>query len=156
MYKIIVFTISSLALSGCAAPVQQITRLSEKPTSICVVKHDAVKEGVLTAITSELQFKGYKTAVIQGRYTQRHNVWQPQWLINEAKTAQCDALMFYVANWRWDLASYMAFANIWMTDINGQKNIGQATYDSTNSAFSTSKFINADAKIRELINQLAM
>ncbi|MGR6502805.1 Sbal_3080 family lipoprotein [Shewanella sp. Koi 1] len=156
MFKYIMLAITVLFLAGCAAPLQQVTQLSEKPTSICVVRHDAVKEGVVTAITSELQFKGYKTTVIQGRYTMQHNAWQPQWYIAEADAAHCDALLFYVANWRWDLATYMVYANIWMTDISGQKRIGQVTYDASRSAFTTNKFINSDSKIRELTNQLTM
>jgi hypothetical protein len=156
MFKYSMLTIAALALSGCATPSQQVTHLTEKPASICVVRHDAVKIGVLTAITSELQSKGYKATAIQGSYTMQHNLWQPQWIIADSDAAQCDALLFYVANWRWDLATYMAFANIWMTDISGQKTIGQATYDASRSSFTTSKFINADSKIRELTNQLVM
>lgn len=156
MFKHSMLAIAALALSGCATPVQQVTHLTEKPASICVVRHDAVKEGVLNAITSELQFKGYKTTVIQGRYTMQHNLWRPQWLIADSDAAQCDSLLFYVANWHWDLATYMYFANIWMTDISGQKTIGQATYDASKSSFTTSKFIDADSKIRELTNQLVM
>lgn len=58
----------------------------------------------------------------------------------------------YTANWRWDLALYMAFADLRIF-TNG-KQAGQATYDSLSGGANMSKFIKADEKIGELVDQL--
>jgi hypothetical protein len=58
----------------------------------------------------------------------------------------------YTAKWRWDLALYMAYAEIKVYG-NGQL-IGEATYDSQRGGGNMGKFIDADKKITELTNQL--
>jgi hypothetical protein len=58
----------------------------------------------------------------------------------------------YTANWRWDLALYMAFAEI-IVYAEGTK-VGSAVYDSLHGGANMNKFINAEAKIRELVDEL--
>jgi hypothetical protein len=65
---------------------------------------------------------------------------------------ECPITSTYTANWRWDLALYMAFADIKVYN-NGQQ-AGQATYDSLHGGANMGKFIKGEAKITELINEL--
>lgn len=121
------------------------------PQNVCIVKHDAVKPGVLVALQEEFRANGINPMVVSGTYERKHNLWQPSW--SPAQVQSCDALCFYVANWSWDLATYMSFANIWMTDIAASTKIAQATYDATRVP-GPSKFINAESKIKELTSQM--
>ena len=142
----------ALLLGGCASATQQITRVEgQKPKEVCIVKHDAVRVETLDAIQEGFKKNGIATRAISGTYELKHNTWTPRWKAEEVRG--CDAIGFYVANWRWDLANYMAFANIWMTTPDGQRKIGQATYDAMRVA-GTSKFINARDKLLELVDQM--
>jgi len=58
----------------------------------------------------------------------------------------------YIARWSWDLATYMSYAEIHILAYG--KEIGHALYDSRLGRGSTKKFINAEEKINELIEQL--
>ncbi|MEX1032354.1 MAG: Sbal_3080 family lipoprotein, partial [Cellvibrionaceae bacterium] len=149
--RIAILVLSLMGLGGCAA-TQEISQLSAAaPSTICIVKHEAVKPGVLVALTEEFQANDITPVVVDGTYALQHNLWQPQW--NPDHVESCGALGFYVANWSWDLATYMSFANIWMTDTAGSTKLAQATYDATRVP-GPSKFIDAESKIRELVFQM--
>ena len=102
-------------LVGCTT-LQEVTPYSG-PTAtatICVVSHAAMKPGVLEAITEELAERGIAHRVIVGRYVKHHNSWQSS--LTDGERDGCDAILRYVANWSWDIATYMYFASLWMTD----------------------------------------
>ena len=139
-------------LGGCVSATQQITRVEgKKPKEVCVVRHEAVRAETLEAILEGFKKNGIATRTVSGTYELKHNTWNPKW--NPAEIRGCDAIGVYVANWRWDLANYMAFANIWMITPDGSRKIGQATYDAMRVA-GTSKFINARNKLLELVDQM--
>jgi hypothetical protein len=58
----------------------------------------------------------------------------------------------YTANWKWDMALYMSYAQI--TVYEKGKVIGKAVYDSTGGDANLGKFINAENKVRELVGAL--
>ncbi len=148
--KILLLSISFLFLGACSA-YQEVTQLSSPaPQSVCVVKHEAVKKEVLEVITKEFQNHGIQPTVLDGNYEIKHNQWIPTWNADQAQS--CDSMGFYFARWNWDLATYMSFANIWMTDTAGSKILAQATYDASTAG--TSKFINAEEKIQELMREM--
>lgn len=64
----------------------------------------------------------------------------------------CPVSVTYTAQWRWDLALYMAYAEIRVFKA-GQED-GRAIYDSTRGGGNMGKFIDADSKIRELAREL--
>jgi hypothetical protein len=133
--------------------LQEVTPYSG-PTAtatICVVSHAAVKPGVLEAITEELAERGIAHRVIVGRYVKHHNSWQSS--LTDGERDGCDAILRYVANWSWDIATYMYFASLWMTDSTDTNSIGRATYDASRNA-GLGKFINARSKIRELVGEM--
>ncbi len=142
----------ALLLGGCASATQNVTRVEgQKPKQVCIVRHDAVRAETLEAIQEGFRKNGINTRTVSGTYEQKDRMWYPKW--NTGEVGGCDAIGFYVANWRWDLANYMAFANIWMTTPDGKRKIGQATYDAMRVA-GTSKFINARDKLLELVDQM--
>ena len=141
----------SLLLAGCTTR-QHVSRLeTPKPQQVCIVQHNAVKAGILEALQEGLTKHGMRYQVVPGIYEIKHAMWQPRWNAEQVKS--CDALIFYVANWSWDLAIYMRFANVWMTPIDGSKKLAQATYDAGGN-IGPGKFIVAREKILELVDQM--
>jgi len=141
----------SWLMAGCATH-QDITKLEQyRPKEVCIVKDDKVFEGVLEAIQDGFRQHAIDTRVVNGTYQQKHAMWHP--VFSRSDTAGCDALLFYVANWSWDLAYYMYFANIWMTNADGSKKVAQATYDASHN-IGVGKFVVAKDKIRELVDQM--
>ena len=103
---------------------------------ICVVEDKSVREGFLPAMRAALEARGMQVTVVAS--------------IAEAHT--CPLYATYVANWRWDLAMYLAYAKI--TVFKDTTELGSATYDALLGGGRPDKFIDADTKIRELVNQL--
>jgi hypothetical protein len=140
-----------ILLFGCTT-TQNVSRLDgEKPKLVCIVQHSAVRAGVLEVIQEGLRGHGIASLVVPGTYQLKEKMYYPSW--TRAQVATCDALLFYVANWNWDLALYMHFANIWMTTPDGVKRLGHATYDASGN-IGPGKFIVARDKLLELIDQL--
>lgn len=138
-------------LAGCSI-TQEVSPLSTPVQQVCIVEHEAVREGVLTALQEAFAAHRASTRVIPGTYTLQHKQLNPTW--QAADASGCDALAFYTANWTWDLAIYMVFANIWMTPPDGSVKLAQATYDATAGGGRMDKFIDAREKILELVNQM--
>lgn len=123
-------------LSGCAIN-QKITPVSvglEK--NICIIDNPAVKNSFLEEYRGTLLNKGYSSKML------------PQ----SASISDCQVVSTYTANWRWDLALYMTYAEI--NIYSGGKLAGSAKYDSMSGSANLGKFINAREKIRELVDQL--
>ena len=141
----------ALAITACTT-IQEVTPVSEPPPGIvCVVEHDAVMDGIRDAIVDSLADRGIRSRVVAGEYEKSHALWTGE--TRPAEVGECDALIFYVANWNWDIGYYMYFANLWMTDATGQRLLGRATYDASRNA-GFGKFIKAEKKIRELMEEM--
>lgn len=152
--RTIIVLLSVLLLGACASARQEVTRIEGgSPKQVCIVKHEAVRPEFLDALQEGFDKNGIRYRVIGGSYELRNQMWYPRWKTAEVGT--CDALGFYVANWNWDLANYMSFANIWLTTPDGKKKIGQGLYDAT-KVMGSSKFINARSKVLELVDQMAV
>ncbi len=125
------------ALAACAIN-QKVTPVeSFDGKQVCIIENPAVVQaGFIVAYTQALEQKGYTV----------------QRLAAEAKITDCPVTSTYTANWRWDLALYMSFADIKV--FQAGKQTGQAVYDATRGGANMSKFIKGDEKIRELVNQL--
>lgn len=133
-----VFTLLLLvtAFSGCAIHqnVKPVERFDDK--QICIIEKPAVKPGFLETYSRVLTSKGYVV----------------KQLSPSASLVDCPVTSTYNARWQWDLALYMALAEI-MVYKNG-KPIGEATYDALSGDGNLSKFVDAENKITELVNQL--
>lgn len=125
-----------LFLSGCAIH-QKVSPVADLQTrQICLIENPAVRAGFLESYKRALSAKGY--AVRQ--------------LPATASIADCPISSTYTANWRWDMALYMSYADIKV--YNQGKPAGDAVYDAKGGGANMGKFIDADNKISELVNQL--
>ncbi len=129
-------TFLCIALTGCAIhqTVRPVEQFEDK--QVCIVESPSVRAGFLDAYKRALVAKGYVVKQL------------PQ----SASLVECPITSTYTATWQWDLAIYMAYAEI--TVYNNGKPIGKATYDARRGGGNMSKFIDADKKISELTNQL--
>lgn len=133
---ILIVGLSTTLISGCAIhqTVSPVADLNE--SQICVIDNPSVKVGFIEA---------YKRALIAKGYAVRQ-------LPSSASITECRITSTYSASWRWDLALYMAYAEIKV--YNHGKPIGEAKYDSQRGGANMGKFIDAEKKIVELTNQL--
>ena len=125
----------SFVFVGCAIHqrVEPVPRLESR--EICIVNNPNVREGFLAAYQRVLTAKGLRAKLLD----------------QSALPDACPLTSTYTANWR-DLALYMAFADI--TVYSNGKKVGQAIYDSLGGGGNLGKFINAEEKIKELVDQL--
>lgn len=124
------------ALSGCAIrqtvkPVEQFAG-----RQVCIIETPSVRTSFLDAYKQALSAKGYVARQLPA----------------SASLVECPITSTYTANWRWDLALYMAYAEI--TVYNNGRPSGKATYDATGGSGNMGKFIDAEKKINELVDQL--
>ncbi len=137
MKRFLFTALLSFVLGGCAIK-QSVTPLAQlEDEQVCVVENPAVsKAGFLKTYQSALTTKGY-------------NVRQ---LAANAEKTTCKVTSTYTANWSWDLAMYMVYAEIKV--FNKGQLSGEAVYDARSGGANWGKFINAEEKITELVDQL--
>jgi len=135
MKSLLPLTLVSL-LSGCA--IHQTIEPASAVVSgeICIIDNPDVRETFLDIYRRELEKKGFRTRVIP--VTATH--------------FDCPQVSRYTANWRWDIAMYMAFAEISIYEDG--KRVGRVVYDSLQGDFNVGKYGHAETKIVELVDQL--
>jgi hypothetical protein len=123
-------------LQACAIHqnVRPVERLADR--QVCVIENPAVRAGFLDAYRRALMDRGYTVRQLPATATQN----------------DCPVTSTYSANWRWDLAMYMAYAEI--NVFRGGQKIGEAKYDALRGGGNMGKFIEADKKILDLVRQL--
>ena len=128
--------LASLTLTGCAInqTVKPVERFEGR--QVCIIENTAVRNGFLETYKRVLTEKGYVVRQLPA----------------SSDISQCAVTSTYTANWRWDLALFMAFADIKVFS-NGQQS-GQVTYDALGGGANMSKFVKGETKITELVNQL--
>jgi hypothetical protein len=134
--KIAVLAACALSLSGCAIHqnVRPVEMFAEK--QVCLIEDTRVRQGFVESYKRALEHKGYLVRRLPAA----------------ASIVDCPVTSTYTATWRWDLALYMSYAEIKVYK-NG-KAIGEAKYDAQQAGMNTGKWIDADKKIVELVNQL--
>lgn len=134
--KLAVLALILFTLNGCA--IRQTVKAvdSFESKQVCIVENTAVRSGFLDAYKRTLTEKGYEAKQLPA----------------SASLIECPITSTYTANWRWDMALYMVYADIIV--YNNAKPTGKATYDATRGGGNMNKFIDADKKIVELVNQL--
>jgi hypothetical protein len=123
-------------LAGCAIHQQVRPLEAFNDTQVCLINNPQVRPSVMATYQRVLTDKGYSV----------------RQLPENAAITDCRVTSTYQANWRWDLAMYMHFAQF-RVFVDGKEK-GVATYDATHGGANMSKFIDADKKIAELVNQL--
>lgn len=136
MSRLACISVALFALSGCA--IQQTVKPVERFDSktVCIVQNDNVRVTFLDAYERALSNKGYDV----------------KRLSSDASLIECPITSTYTASWRWDLAMYMAVADI--SVYKNGKPAGKATYDASRGGANMGKFIGAEKKITELVDQL--
>ena len=134
--RIILLAAVGVVSTGCAIKqnIKPVERFTDR--TVCIVDNPEVREGFMEAYQQALQSKGYIAQKVAAN----------------SPVTQCPITSTYTANWSWGLAIYMSYADIKV--YNNGKQVGGAVYDSTNGRMNTKKFIEADKKIKELVDQL--
>lgn len=125
-----------LLLSACSIR-QEVTPSTEQMESdeICIVANPAVREGFLEAMQKTLIERGYKPKIFNK---------------NDKALDDCKYNLIYTANWKWDLALYMAYAKIDV--IHNNRVVAAALYDANNGSGNLKKWVKGDKKVNELIS----
>jgi len=137
MYKkLVLILIAGLFVSGCS--IKQTVEQAEisNDAVLCIVENTDVRKGFLIEFKSALAAKNISHKVVD----------------EKSIPSDCAWTATYVANWTWDLALYMSYAEIKIFH-NGSLD-GEATYDSRRGGANMNKFIDAEPKIHELVNEL--
>ncbi|WP_297811420.1 Sbal_3080 family lipoprotein [uncultured Methylophaga sp.] len=136
--KLKYFSLLFLLLTISACSIKQTVDSSEisKQTELCIIENHDVREGFLQTLQSSLRKRDINHRVIS----------------NRSIPNECEWIMRYVGRWNWDLALYMSYAEIQV--FHNGKLDGEAIYDSTRGGANMAKFIDAEPKIEELVNEL--
>lgn len=136
MIKILLTITISLLISACS--IQQTVEQANLPNQaeLCIVKNIDVREGFLTEFKASLNRKSIPYRVVKHSLIPHNCTWKAT----------------YTARWSWDLALYMSYAEIKIFHHN--KLDGRAVYDSTKGSANLGKFIDAESKIQDLVNEL--
>ncbi|MCG9731663.1 Sbal_3080 family lipoprotein [Shewanella sp. Isolate13] len=103
---------------------------------VCIQKNPDVRDGFLQEMEKILAEKQIKYRIIE----------------ELDASQQCEWTATYTANWRWDLALYMVYAEIKV--FHQGRLDGEAIYDARSGGANMNKFIDSEPKIRELIEKL--
>lgn len=132
----LIMALSVLGLSACSIK-QKIDPIEvSNTTEVCILENKDVRPGFLAEFEKVLQEKKIKYSLVQELDAQNG----------------CDWTATYTANWAWDLALYMVYAEI-KVFYQGRLD-GEAVYDARMGGANMNKFIDAEPKIRELVEQL--
>lgn len=136
MFKKMSILTALLFLSACSITQNIEPAEISRGSALCIIENPKVREGFLKEYMSVLESKGI-----------------PFIVVNESSVPEtCDWTSTYVARWNWDLSLYMSYAEI-KVFYKGSLD-GEAKYDSTRGGANMTKFIDAEPKVRELVNQL--
>lgn len=136
MKRFFLFLLPTLTLLASCAINQSVSSASiPDDAMICIIEDIAVREGFLIELTKVLDEK---------RITYQ--------IVDKHEALDCEWTMTYLGRWSWDLTIYLAYAEITIYRNRVQK--GQAVYDASGGSFNLSKFIDAEPKIRELVEEL--
>jgi hypothetical protein len=127
-----------VALSGCAI-TQEVTPsgLDQRDHELCLVRNsEVVQDGFHEVYERVLQKKGFKV----------------RWLPDKSPVTSCPLVGTYEVIYRWDLAIYLARADLRIYAEG--KEAARAVYDSLSGGASLSKFIKTEPKLTELVDQL--
>jgi len=129
---------ATLALSGCAI-TQDVTpsALDQRAQELCLVRNsEVVQDGFHDVYVRVLEKKGFKVRSLP----------------DKAPISSCPLVGTYEAIYRWDLAIYLARADLRI--YADGKEAGRAVYDSLSGSGNMSKFIRTEPKLTELIDLL--
>lgn len=129
-----------LLLAACSI-TQHVNPITQPPSGeVCIIENPAVREGFVKEYQRTLEVLGYQVRLLPPT----------------AQLTECATTSTYVAHWSWDwfwtLGVYMSVAEIKVYEDG--KLVGDARYDSSGGAANPKRIIDAEPKIRELVNSL--
>jgi len=135
--KKLLITVVALCLTSACSIKQRVDPVKvSHNTLICIKENPDVRKGFLAQVKASLNEKR-----IRYRMVEQLNA-----------SDQCEWTMTYTAKWSWDLALYMAYAEIKV--FHDGRLDGEAIYDARHGDANMKKFIDSEPKIRELVGQL--
>lgn len=105
-------------------------------SEVCIIENPDVRPGFLTEYRRVLTERGYTVKMLPAG----------------ASVNDCATVSTYIGRWSWDLTIYMSYARILVFHDSNQS--GEAVYDATKGGGRLDKFVDAEPKIRELVEQL--
>lgn len=136
--KLVAACVAMLVLSGCAVR-QDIRPVQIAPStarSICIIEHPATRTTFREAYQRALQNKGFAVQIIP----------------EGSSYSACPLTTTYIARWSWDLTIYMSYAEIRV--FQDGRDAGSALYDARMGGGRLDKWIDAEAKVIEMVGQL--
>ncbi|MDM0044933.1 Sbal_3080 family lipoprotein [Variovorax dokdonensis] len=136
--RFIVLAAVVLTASGCSI-TQQVSpyTLGQASQDLCVVRNsEVVQDGFHDVYVGVLERKGFLVRSLP----------------DKAPVDSCPLLSTYEAIYRWDLAIYLARADL-RVYAEG-KEAGRAIYDSLSGGANLNKFVRTEPKLTELVDQL--
>jgi hypothetical protein len=136
-FFVMLILVLAAVTSGCS--IKQSVKpvdFTGQPLEVCILKNEDVRQGFLDAYTGALNAKNLKVKLLP----------------ESASLNECTTTSTYTARWAWDLALYMKYAEIKV--YRSAALVGEAVYDATWGGGRLDKFINAENKIRELVDEL--
>ena len=129
---------AAVVVSGCAI-TQDVTPspLEQRAQELCLVRNsEVVQDGFHDVYVRVLERKGFKVRTLP----------------DKSPTTACPLVATYEAIYRWDMAIYLARADLrfWADG----KEAGRAVYDSLSGGANMNKFIRTEPKLTELVDQL--
>ena len=132
----VLLVVGVVLLCGCSI-TQKVTPVSGPGIEeVCIVENPKVRASFLEVYKNALAEKGLNVRIAEP----------------DNAVPECTVISTYRANWSWDLRLYMSYAEIKV--FKGNELIGIAEYDATKGGANTNKFINAEAKVKELVDKL--
>lgn len=123
-------------LAGCAIKQTATPVLNLQTREICVVENSAVRSTFKDSYIRALQAKGFLVRVLGAN----------------GDTSSCAMTSTYVARWSWDFTIYMSQADLRVYRSGVQ--VGAANYNSRGGGSRLDKWVDADAKVQEMVSQL--
>lgn len=128
----------ALAVGGCAI-TQEVTpvKLGQPTQDLCLVRNsEVVQDGFHGVYVQVLERKGFRVRTLP----------------DKSPVDACSFLSTYEAIYRWDMAIYLARADLRV--FAEGKEAGRAVYDSLSGGANMNKFIRTEPKLTELVDQL--
>jgi hypothetical protein len=134
--KLAVALLAASAIAGCAITQTVKPVTASGMSQICVKNNPQVMmKEFANELRAQVERKGYKATTFDGE-----------------RPSGCRHHMEYTANWRWDMAMYLVFADLRVYE-DGLL-VGQATYDAHGGGANMSKFGATSEKLQRLVDEL--
>lgn len=134
-FRLLLGVIAVLALSGCSI-TKSVTPVKTPVSQVCIAHNPAVlMDGFHPELEKQIQDHGIQTKSYTGQLPKG-----------------CSHRLEYTANWRWDFAMYLVYADLRVFDQRGLA--GSATYDAYKGGSRFDKFGRTADKLRPLVDEL--